>query len=333
MIILSTFTRYHHRHCLAGLYESLFDLANLPSKDYLTRVLACHLDYSIESWPNKSRDLLAFWLTNGSLGLLAEALPQYQTCANHWSLYTGLRKFLISHLRVLMRQHEKGFEGWGIEMLSSQIVTDDEVAFEALSVLEEACAHDAYLLATVRAVPSFKNVGDDADILLNRYSIRRLPSPSPSFRYPNLYLFISMLFPSSQCPRPCPMPNVPSPYWSCIGSCQFPMVWSLPVAWDGLNSKCSCGKSQEPHNMWRNSRILLFLLLTMVQSRLDLRLAMLTQTSTSCKYPSHHLEPIIRPKPVFIIVFAKLRVFAGVCTICLGLLMFLCYMRMADMCN
>lgn len=128
-----------------SLYENLYKLYEEESRDYLIRMLVANLDYGNSK---QTRTLLETWVKNGSV---------------------NLRKYTISHMRILLRRNVNEFWQWGISLLVGQLQWSDvDVALAALSVLEEACQVDPQCLATIiKKKPSFKLVGDRANNLQN----------------------------------------------------------------------------------------------------------------------------------------------------------------------
>lgn len=119
-----------------NLYEILNSLWKDPNRDYIARLFVNNLVLTGES--SKPRKLLEVWLRNGT---------------------SQLRCFIISQLRLLLRE-DVSYSTWIIDLMVSQLSnTDREVALAALSLLEEACQDSASLELLIKHSPSMKVVG------------------------------------------------------------------------------------------------------------------------------------------------------------------------------
>ena len=124
-----------------GLYDHLYNLANDHSKDYLTRQLILHLDYSERT----ARTLLETWVKGGSV---------------------HLRKFAVSFLRQLIRTHPADSQ-WCIGMLVAQLTHHDaSLRASVLSLLQEVAVDPAYLHLVVKKKPQLAGCGPLGHILL-----------------------------------------------------------------------------------------------------------------------------------------------------------------------
>jgi hypothetical protein len=119
------------RACLneSRVIQRLTSLDKQPGKDYLRRLVISNLDYTVDG---PARNLLQVWMASGS-----KAFRLYATCL----------------LRALLRANVEDFADWGIEVLVTQLYTEQEVAELALSVLEESVQQPRYLQALIRKSP------------------------------------------------------------------------------------------------------------------------------------------------------------------------------------
>ena len=128
-----------------GLYDHLYNLVNDHSKDYLTRQLILHLDYSERT----ARTLLETWVKGGSV---------------------HLRKFAVSFLRQLIRTHPADSQ-WCIGMIVAQLThSDASLRAGVLSLLQEVAVDPAYLHLVVKKKPQLTGCGPLGHVLLSLFA-------------------------------------------------------------------------------------------------------------------------------------------------------------------
>ena len=117
-----------------GLYDHLYSLMSDHSKDYLTRQLILHLDYSERT----ARTLLETWVKGGSV---------------------HLRKFAVSFLRQFIRAHATDSQ-WCIGMLVAQLThPDPSLRAAVIALLAEVAQDPAYLALIVKKKPQLQGCG------------------------------------------------------------------------------------------------------------------------------------------------------------------------------
>jgi hypothetical protein len=123
------------------LYDGLYSLSKDHSKDYITRLLASHLDYN----DKRARTLLETWTKAGSI---------------------PFRKFVISMLRVNIRTNPREYV-WAMGIISSQLTNSDPgLRAATLSVLEEAIQDSTCLKVLIKKKPQFNLFGSAASLNL-----------------------------------------------------------------------------------------------------------------------------------------------------------------------
>ena len=123
-----------------SLYEHLYQLCNDHSKDYLTRCLILHLDYSERT----ARTLLETWVKGGSV---------------------HLRKFAVSFLRSMLRSRRSDSH-WAIGMMVAQLThSDASLRAAVLSVLEEVAVDGLHLPLLVKKKPQLQACGQLGHVL------------------------------------------------------------------------------------------------------------------------------------------------------------------------
>ncbi|GAB5362804.1 hypothetical protein AAMO2058_000830100 [Amorphochlora amoebiformis] len=139
-----------------SFYSDLYNLYKDESKDYLARlILSC---FSYGNHNKNQRTLLDIWVKQGSV---------------------NLRKFAVSHLRVLLRDKTQDvlshFWQWGVRLLASQLGhSNEELGLAALSVLEEVCQDDKCLEFLIKfCKPRFANIGAAANNLQMKFLSKR----------------------------------------------------------------------------------------------------------------------------------------------------------------
>ena len=124
-----------------GLYDHLYNLCSDHSKDYLTRQLILHLDYSERT----ARTLLETWVKGGSV---------------------HLRKFSVSFLRQLIRKNSAESQ-WCIGMVVAQLTHGDAgLRASVLSLLQEVAMDPAYLHLIVKKKPQLAGCGALGHVLM-----------------------------------------------------------------------------------------------------------------------------------------------------------------------
>jgi Rapamycin-insensitive companion of mTOR, N-term/Rapamycin-insensitive companion of mTOR, domain 5/Rapamycin-insensitive companion of mTOR RasGEF_N domain/Rapamycin-insensitive companion of mTOR, middle domain len=124
--IVSAYPRGDNFFAMHNFYQDMYLLCTDHSRDYMTRNLLASFDYSGNS---KLRTLIETWAKNGS---------------------TSVRRFAVSHMRLLLRRNVPDIWKWGVNLLIAQLQFEDRhVALAALNVLEEACVDDPMCLDTL----------------------------------------------------------------------------------------------------------------------------------------------------------------------------------------
>jgi rapamycin-insensitive companion of mTOR len=131
-------------HCKA--YGVLFNICEIDMRTDLHKLILSSLDFSRD---RSSRAILSKMLMVGSA----------QT-----------RLYATKMLRVLLRSRAQVFKSWGIEMLTTQLYDpDEEIATEALDILDEACEEESYLISLIQFNPALLHLSKRGVAFFTRF--------------------------------------------------------------------------------------------------------------------------------------------------------------------
>ncbi|KAL8596171.1 hypothetical protein ACOMHN_021211 [Nucella lapillus] len=143
-----------------GIFQSLMDLMKPSTQDMHVRLAISALNYAMDG--------PASIILSKALTATSESCRLYST----------------RFLRVLLRAGTRGFSGWGMELLVTQLYDQSSaVTATALAILDEACDIEANLQQVIKLRPSVLHLGDGGVMLLCRFL--SLPSGFRSLRDAN----------------------------------------------------------------------------------------------------------------------------------------------------
>ncbi|XP_076440459.1 rapamycin-insensitive companion of mTOR-like isoform X2 [Babylonia areolata] len=129
-----------------GIFQSLMEMMTPSAQDMHVRLAISALNYSMDG---SARVVLSKALTATS---------------------EGCRLYSTRFLRVLLRAGTRGFSGWGMELLVTQLYDQSSaVTSTALAILDEACDIEANLLQLIKLRPSVLHLGDGGVMLMCRF--------------------------------------------------------------------------------------------------------------------------------------------------------------------